>query len=44
MSAMSEQGDKLRRQKRIRNWVMLLALLAFVVIIYFVALAKMGGL
>lgn len=50
MTAMSERQDggeredRLRRQKRTRNWVMLVALLAFVVVIYFVALAKMGGL
>lgn len=45
MSAMSEpqSGREFRRKRRARNWAMFAALVAFVVIIYFVAVIRMGG-
>ncbi len=49
MSAVAEPlkprgGSELVRQRRRRNWALLAALIAFVVVVYLVALTKMGGL
>ena len=45
VTAMSEpqSGQAFRRKRRAKNWAMLAALVAFVVIIYFVAIIRMGG-
>lgn len=32
------------RNRRARNWALLIALVAFVVLVYLVSIAKMGGL
>lgn len=37
-------GEELARRRRLRNWAVLAALIGFVVLVYFVALTKMGGL
>ena len=32
-----------RRRLRVKNWILAAALIAFVVVIYFVSLVRMGG-
>ena len=39
------RGDEeLRRRQRVKNWTLLGVLIGFVVIIYLVTLARMGGI
>lgn len=38
-----QHDDERRKRQKVKNWVLLGALLAFVVIVYFVALIRMGG-
>lgn len=43
MAMAGENGDERRRRQKMKNWVTLIALLTFVVVVYFVALIRMGG-
>ena len=36
-------GEEFRRRRRGRNYALMAVLLAFVVVVYFVSLVKMGG-
>ena len=38
-----QTSDEVRRKKRTKNWVMFAVLLAFVVIVYVVAIVRMSG-
>ena len=38
-----ERREDFRRKRRGRNWALLAVLVAFVVLVYFVALIRMGG-
>ncbi len=40
---MSEREDEIRRRQRSRSIVMALALAAFVVLMYFITIARMSG-
>ena len=46
MSTMSQSPDKdeLLRRRRVKNWVLAGALVAFVAVVYLVSLVRMGGL
>ena len=45
MSAMpeTEKREDFRRSRRVKNWALAAALVAFVVVVYFVSLVRMGG-
>jgi len=45
VSVMNEpqSAKEFRRRRRVKNWALFAALLAFVVVIYFVAIVRMGG-
>jgi len=44
MMAMAKQhDDERRRRQKVKNWVLLAALLTFVAVVYFVALIRMSG-
>ena len=38
-----QDGQEFRRQRRTKNWVLFAVLVAFVVVVYFVSLIRMGG-
>ncbi len=37
------QNGDLHRQRRLKNWALLAVLLAFVILVYFVSIIRMGG-
>ena len=39
-----DEDQELMRRRRSKNWALAAALVAFVVIVYFVSLVRMGGL
>ncbi len=46
MSAAVSEPDKFRearRRVRVKNWILAVALVAFVIVIYLVSLVRMGG-
>ncbi|MGF1611480.1 MAG: hypothetical protein ACFCUQ_18905 [Kiloniellales bacterium] len=38
-----QTAEEFRRRRRVKNWVLFAALVAFVVVIYFVAIVRMSG-
>lgn len=38
-----QSGQEMRRRQRTKNWVMLVVLVAFVVVVYFTAVVRMGS-
>ncbi|MEM7172388.1 MAG: hypothetical protein AAF530_19630 [Pseudomonadota bacterium] len=38
-----ERQNDMQRQRRIKNWALLAVLLAFVILVYFVSIIRMGG-
>ncbi len=36
-------ADEQRRRQKVKNWVLLAVLVAFVVVVYFTAIVRMGG-
>ena len=43
MAMTGENDDDRKRRQKFKNWALLLALLAFVVVVYFVSIIRMGG-
>jgi len=43
MAMAGENDDDRKRRQKIKNWALLAALLAFVVVVYFVSIIRMGG-
>jgi len=43
MAMTGENEDERRRRQRMKNWVLLGALLTFVVVVYFVSIIRMSG-
>lgn len=38
-----EDAKTFRRKRRVKNWALFAVLLTFVVVVYFVAIVRMGG-
>ena len=38
-----QDAQEFRRRRRVKNWVLFGVLVAFVVVVYFVSLIRMGG-
>jgi competence protein ComGF len=43
MAMTGENDNDRKRRQKIKNWALLAALLAFVVVVYFVSIIRMGG-
>jgi competence protein ComGF len=43
MTMTGENDNDRKRRQKIKNWALLAALLAFVVVVYFVSIIRMGG-
>jgi len=43
MAMAGENDDDRKKRQKIKNWALLAALLAFVVVVYFVSIIRMGG-
>jgi len=43
MAMTGEHDDERRKRQKVKNWVLLGVLLTFVVVVYFVAIIRMGG-
>lgn len=43
MAMAGENDNDRKRRQKIKNWALLAVLLAFVVVVYFVSIIRMGG-
>ena len=39
----TQDGKEFRRRRRVKNWALFGVLVAFVVVVYFVSIIRMGG-